>query len=640
MLATMNIEDYLRQHEAKDMLRFLTAGSVDDGKSTLIGRLLYDSKLIYEDQLAAVMRDSRTQGTTGGSFDPALLTDGLKAEREQGITIDVAYRYFSTDKRKFIIADTPGHEQYTRNMATGASTCELAIILIDARNGVQAQTKRHSFIATLLGIKHLVVAINKMDLVDYSQDVFERIKDEYMAFAAKLEVGDIHFIPISALNGDNVVNAMDHMPWFRGRTLLEYLETVQIASDRNLIDLRFPVQYVLRPDLDFRGYCGTVASGIIRKGDKVLVLPSGQSTTVKSIITYDGECEEAFPPMAVTVTLNDEVDMSRGNILVHEKNVPHVGNSFEAMLVWMSEQPMALKKSYLIKSTTNTVSAEIQELEYRVDINSLHKEVADGLVLNEIGRVVVNTHRSIIYDSYARNRQTGSFVVIDRISNATVAAGMILDREPNPYVLDKQQDNQAKNLYITEQISRISQEERGKSLTCKPVTIWLTGLTGAGKSTIAYALEKRLFDRGCLVHVLDGENMRLALSSDLAFTANDRSENVRRAAGVARICNDAGLVTIAAFVSPYAADREKARGTIGANRFIEVYVSAPSDVCRQRDQAGLYDKADRGEIPNFSGVSVPYELPEAADLVLHTDTMTVHQCVDIIMSKLELRDEG
>ncbi|NCC50021.1 MAG: sulfate adenylyltransferase subunit CysN [Spartobacteria bacterium] len=634
MATHMNVDEYLRRHEAKDMLRFLTAGSVDDGKSTLIGRLLYDSKLIYEDQLAAVMRDSRTHGTTGGGFDPALLTDGLRAEREQGITIDVAYRYFSTAKRKFIIADTPGHEQYTRNMATGASTCELAIILIDARYGVQAQTKRHSFIATLLGIKHLVVAVNKMDLVDYSEDVFTQIRDDYMAFAAKLEISDIHFIPISALMGDHVVHAMSNMPWFHGRTLLQYLETVQIASDRNLIDLRFPVQYVLRPHLDFRGYCGTVASGIIRVGDRVLALPSGQATNVSSIITYEGECHEAFPPMAVTVTLEDDVDVSRGNMLVHERNLPHVGASFDAMLVWMSEQPMACNRPYLIKSTTNLVSAEIERITYRVDINTLRKQQAEALALNEIGRVVVHTHRPLFFDSYARNRQTGNVVVIDRISNATVAAGMILDREPNPYIVEDRPDALPKSKYVHWKDSRVLREERMARLTCPPVTIWLTGLPCAGKSTIAFALEKRLFDMGHMVHVLDGENMRLAISSDLSFTAGDRSENVRRAAGVARICNDAGLITIAAFVSPYAADRAQARETIGADHFMEVFVSAPLEICRARDKAGLYRKAEQGEIQNFSGVSAPYEKPAHPDITLQSAVLDVESCVDAILLKM------
>jgi bifunctional enzyme CysN/CysC len=569
-----------------------------------------------------------------GAFDPALLTDGLRAEREQGITIDVAYRYFSTDKRKFIIADTPGHEQYTRNMATGASNCELAVILIDARHGVLPQTKRHSFITSLLGIRHLVVAINKMDLVEYSEERFEQIREDYMGFAAKLEVGDIHFIPISALQGDNVVSNGDHMPWFKGEPLLTYLESVQVASDRNLIDLRFPVQYVLRPHLDFRGYCGTVASGVIRKGDEVMVLPSGLKSRVKSIATFDGEQEQAFPPMAVCVVLEDDLDISRGNMLVHLHNVPRVGNAFDAMLVWMHEDALQPDRTYILKTTTNYVPAEIERIGYQVDINTMHRKASETLQLNEIGRVVVHAHRPVFYDSYGRNRHTGAFILIDRISNATLAAGMMMDREPNPLIVEQPRRRQTQSRNIETHRSDITLQERAQRLGQKAFTLWLTGLPAAGKSTIAYALEKKLFEMGCVPHVLDGENMRSAISRDLGFSGDDRSENIRRAADIARICNDAGLITIAAFVSPYEEDRKRARENIGPDRFVEVYVSTPLEVCERRDTKGLYTRARTGEIDTFSGVSAPYEPSDAPDISFSTEHHTVEDCVQMLLNHL------
>ena len=428
-LIATDIDAYLALHERKELLRFITCGSVDDGKSTLIGRLLYDSKMLYEDQLAQLESESVTHGTTGGKFDPALVTDGLKAEREQGITIDVAYRYFSTAKRKFIIADTPGHEQYTRNMATGASTADLAVILIDARYGVLTQTKRHSFIVSLLGIRHVVVTINKMDLVDFSQARFDEICQNYRDFAARLDLPDLHFIPISALNGDNVVDPSPSMPWYRGSTLMNFLESVYIGSDRNLEDFRFPVQYVNRPNLDFRGFCGTLASGIIRKGDEIMVLPSRRTTKVKSIVTFDGEIDEAFTPQSVTLTLTDEVDCSRGDMIVRPGNVPKVSNDFDAMLVWMSAEAMVPGKTYLFKHANQTIPGQIESLRYRVDVNSLHRSPAPDLQLNEIGRCTITLSQPIYYDPYRRNRTTGAFIIIDRISNITVAAGMITSRE-------------------------------------------------------------------------------------------------------------------------------------------------------------------------------------------------------------------
>ncbi len=643
-----DILGYLRQHELKDMLRFLTCGSVDDGKSTLIGRLLYDSKMIYEDQLAAVMKDSKVHGTTGDDFDPALLTDGLKAEREQGITIDVAYRYFSTDKRNFIICDAPGHEQYTRNMATGASHCELAIVLIDARNGVMPQTKRHSFIATLLGIKHLVVCINKMDAVGYDETIYRRIRREYEGFAAKLDVADIHFLPISALKGDNVVEPGTNMPWFKGEPLLSYLENVQIASDRNLIDFRFPVQYVLRPNLDFRGFCGTIASGIVRKGDDIAIMPSGKRTRIASVLTFDGEIDEAFAPMAVTVTTTDEVDTSRGDMMVHINNLPQVGNDFEAMLVWMSEKPLTPGAQYVLKTTSNMVPASVDRIRYQFDINTLKRHPTDALPMNGIGRAAISTHRPICFDSYSRNRNTGGFVLIDRVTNATLAAGMILDREPNAIVPDKPRHEEPVSHFIRSHRSLVTAAERERRLNQRARTIWLTGLPKSGKSTIAYALERRLFDSGSQAVVLDGENLRATVSADLGFSADDRREHVRRAAAAARLLNDAGIIAIVALLSPYADDRAAARRliesvpgtadgdgpTAPSRRFVEVLVDCPIAVCRQRDTDGLYEKADRGEIEHFSGVTAPYEAPRHPDITLKTAESDVAACVAQLIRRL------
>ncbi len=556
-----DIHAYLARHQRKELLRFLTCGSVDDGKSTLIGRLLHDTKMIYEDQLAAVKRDSEKVGTTGaGEIDLALLTDGLKAEREQGITINVAYRYFSTDRRKFIIADTPGHEQYTRNMATGASTCQLAIILIDARHGVQTQTRRHSYIVSLLGIRHVVVAINKMDLVGFSQDVFERIKDDYTGFVAKLGLPDITFIPMSALKGDNVASKSDTMPWYTGPALLDRLETVHIASDRNLTDLRFPVQYVLRPNLDFRGFAGTIASGIIRKGDEVMALPSGKRSRVKSIVTYDGELDEAFAPQAVTVTLTDEVDVSRGDMLVRPDNPPHVSSQIEAMVVWMAEQPLVPGKAYTLKQTTRQVSAEVAAFRYGVDVNTLEHRTIARLGLNEVGNVQLSLTQPLACDPYRTNAATGAFILIDRLTNNTVGAGMILEAG-----VTRQAEAVAT---VKARESLITPAEREQRFDQVPVTVLLVGLTGCGKSRIAYALERRLWDEGRAVMVLYGQNMRHGLNRDLGFTADDRSENLRRSAEVAKLMNDAGVITVAAFVAPHEAIREKAKQLIGRDRVL------------------------------------------------------------------------
>ncbi|MCK6471891.1 MAG: sulfate adenylyltransferase subunit CysN [Planctomycetes bacterium] len=634
-LIKQNIGAYLDQHQRKDLLRFLTAGSVDDGKSTLIGRLLFDSKTVYDDHLEALAKDSAKKGSAGGEVDYSLLVDGLQSEREQGITIDVAYRYFATPKRKFIIADTPGHEQYTRNMATGASTANLAVILIDARHGVLPQTKRHSFIASLLGIKHIVVAINKMDLAGFSEKRFDEIREAYTDFAAKLEVSDTRFIPICAKDGDNVVERSTRMPWYQGTTLLSYLENVHIAGDRNLIDLRFPVQYVIRPNLNFRGFAGTVASGVVRKGDEVMALPSGRRSRVKSIVTLDGELDEAFPPQAVTLTLEDEIDLGRGDMLVHPRNLPHRDPAFEAMVVWMHQDGMRTGKSYLIKQTTNLVPGEVKDVAYRIDVNTLHRQEAEaGLALNEIGRVSIRLNRPVFFDPYKANRATGSFIVVDRMSNVTVGAGMILDRQPGELVPTKKAQERAKPGAHAPR-SKVDAAARAQVFKHKAATVWLTGLPKSGKSTIAYALEKQLMDLGCHALVLDGQEMRQGLSRDLGFTADDRSENSRRAAEVARIATDAGLIVIANFVSPYASDRTSARETIGAERFLELYVDTPADVCAQRDPE-TYAKARSGELKNFTGVSAPFEAPAKPDLQL-SHQWPAEQCVSKIVELLRSR---
>ena len=644
-LIATDIEAYLAQHERKDLLRFLTCGSVDDGKSTLIGRLLYDSKMIYEDQLEAVKKDSVRHGTTDTEFDPALLTDGLKAEREQGITIDVAYRYFSTAKRKFIIADTPGHEQYTRNMATGASTCDLAIILIDARHGVLTQTRRHSFISSLLGIKHIIVAVNKMDLVDYSQEVFERIVKDYTDFAARLELSDVHFLPLAALSGDNVVNKSEHMPWYTGSPLMHLLEHVYIASDANLIDFRFPVQYVNRPNLDFRGFCGTVASGIVRSGDEVMVFPSRKTSRVKAIHTFEGKVEQAMPPLAVTLTLEDEIDVSRGDMLVHPNNVPLIATHFEAMLVWMAEEPMQPGRQYFLKQATTMTPGVITDVRYRIDVNTLHREDATQLALNEIGRCAFALEKPIACDPYRKNRTSGAFVVIDRLTNNTVGAGMIIDRNQSfrsigslGSRLNGPNDSMdPTNSTIRAETGLMAVAEREQALHQHALTVWLTGLSGSGKSSIAERLERRLHTEGFHAYRLDGDNLRLGLNRDLAFSEADRAENIRRIAEVARLFNQAGLIVLVPVIAPFQTDRQHAAEIIGVDRLFEVYVDTPLEVCEERDVKGLYQKARAGEIPDFTGISSPYEPPPAPALRLTTVGRTVEESADVVFRAIMAR---
>ena len=634
-LIATDINAYLAQHERKELLRFITCGSVDDGKSTLIGRLLYESKMIYEDQLAAIQKDTQRYGTTGGELDLALLTDGLEDERQQGITIDVAYRYFSTDKRKFIIADTPGHEQYTRNMATGASTADLAIILIDARHGVLVQTKRHSFIVSLLGIRHIVVAINKMDLVDFSQETFEKIREDYQSFAARLDLPDVHFLPISALKGDNVVQQSKQMPWYVGPTLMSLLENVYIASDRNLEDFRLPVQLVNRPHLNFRGFCGTIASGIVRRGDEIMALPSRKTSRVKSIVTYDGERDEAFAPQAITLTLDDEIDISRGDMIVRPGNTPRVEQKFEAMIVWMAEEPMVPGKSYWLKQTTKQTPGQINTLRYQIDVNTLHRKDAPTLSLNEIGRCSLTVSQPICFDAYRRNRASGAFILIDRLTNGTVGAGMILDRQAEGGRHDHW-DDQPASAGLHDERTSVTTQERQARFGQKPATVLLTGLTGSGKSTLAYALERKLFDQGRAVVVLDGQNMRRGISKDLGFSADDRSENLRRSAEVAKLFNDAGVIVLGAFVAPEEAVRQKVASAIGKERFLVVHLDCPLAVCRQRDPDGHYQLADKGEIA-MPGVTSPYEPPASPDLVLDTSKLSVSSCVEKLVALLEER---
>ena len=623
-LIGQDILAYLAQHERKELLRFLTCGNVDDGKSTLIGRLLHDSKMIYEDHLEAITRDSKKVGTTGEDVDLALLVDGLQAEREQGITIDVAYRYFSTAKRKFIIADTPGHEQYTRNMATGASTCDLAIILVDARYGVQTQTKRHSFITSLLGIKHIVVAINKMDLMNFDQDVFEKIKADYLAFAERIELkpSSLHFVPMSALKGDNVVNRSERAPWYQGQSLMEILESVEIAGDRNFDDLRFPVQYVNRPNLNFRGFAGTLASGIVRKGDEIAVLPSGKTSRVKSIVTFDGELEQATPGEAITLTLEDEIDVSRGDMLVHADSRPRIADGFEAMLVWMGEEPMLPGKKYDIKRATSYVPGSIASITHTVDVNTLEKGAASSLQLNEIGKVKISLDAPIALDGYAQNRTTGAFIVIDRLTNGTVGAGMII---AEPVAHGSGGHHGA--------LAHVSTEERATRFGQQPATVLFTGLSGAGKSTLAYAVERKLFDMGRAVYVLDGQNLRHDLNKGLPQDRAGRTENWRRAAHVARQFNEAGLLTLAAFVAPDAEGREQAKALIGSDRMLTVYVQASPQACQQRDPQGLYAAAD----DNIPGESFPYDVPGNADLVIDTESLSVEESAKQVIDLLRKR---
>ncbi len=603
-LITDDILAYLKTQEEKGLLRFITCGSVDDGKSTLIGRLLWDSKLIFEDQLTELRADSKRLGTQGDEIDYALLLDGLQAEREQGITIDVAYRFFTTDKRKFIVADTPGHEQYTRNMITGASTANVAVILIDARKGVLTQTKRHSFLVSLVGIQNIVLAINKMDLVGYSEDTFDAIKEEYEDFVSGLGFKEIAAIPVSALKGDNIIEQSNNTPWYRGKTLIDFLETVEIDNISVDQPFRMPVQWVNRPNLDFRGFSGTIASGSVRPGDEVVVPSSGKTSRVSRIVTFDGDLKYAFAGQAVTLTLEDEIDISRGDMLCAPDARPAHAAQFEAHLVWMHEDALLPGRSYLIKMGANTAPAMVSDLKYKINVNTLEQQVGKTLELNEIGVCNISVDKEMTFDPFNENRSTGSFILIDRYTNATVAAGMIdfaLRRATN----------------IHRQPLDIDKKVRAKMLNQKPRVVWFTGLSGSGKSTIANHVEKRLHSMGKHTYTLDGDNIRHGLNKDLGFTNADRVENIRRVGETAKLFVDAGMIVLVSFISPFRSERRVAREMLDDGEFIEVYVDTPLEICEQRDPKGLYKKARSGALKNFTGIDSAYEAPENAEIVLH-----------------------
>jgi bifunctional enzyme CysN/CysC len=604
-LIGQDIEAYLHQHEHKSLLRFITCGSVDDGKSTLIGRLLYDSKMIFEDQLAALEADSKKVGTQGGDLDFALLVDGLAAEREQGITIDVAYRFFSTDKRKFIVADTPGHEQYTRNMVTGASTADLAVILIDARKGVLTQTRRHSYLVSLIGIRKVVLAINKMDLVGYSHEVFDTIVAEYRDFARQIGLEDIVAIPVSGLKGDNITAPSGQTPWYHGPTLMAYLETVEIEDRVQHQPFRLPVQWVNRPNLDFRGFAGTIVGGTVSPGEKVKVLPSGRESRVARIVTMDGDLDRAVAGQSVTLTLEDEVDVSRGDVLATADAPPAVADQFETTIIWMADEPMLPGRPYWMKIGTRQVSATITEPKYKVNVNTLEHLAAKKLALNEIGVCNVSLDHAIAFDPYAENRDTGGFILIDRLTNATVGAGLV------HFALRRSQN-------IHWQALDINKGSRAALKGQKPCVLWFTGLSGAGKSTIANLVEKQLHALGRHTYLLDGDNVRHGLNRDLGFTDADRVENIRRVAEVAKLMTEAGLIVMVSFISPFRAERRMARSLFGEGEFFEVHVDTPLAVAESRDVKGLYKKARRGELKNFTGIDSPYEAPEHPEIYLDT----------------------
>ncbi|MBN34841.1 MAG: adenylyl-sulfate kinase [Rhodospirillaceae bacterium] len=624
-LIAEDIHAYLKSQEEKSLLRFITCGSVDDGKSTLIGRLLYDSKLIFEDQLAAIEADSKKVGSQGGEIDLALLVDGLQAEREQGITIDVAYRFFSTDKRKFIVADTPGHDQYTRNMATGASTAELAIILVDACKGILTQTRRHSFIVSLLGIRHVILAVNKMDLVDWDADTFETIAGAYRGFAHDLGIDDITCIPVSALTGANVFGHSPDTPWYSGPTLLDVLETVDVSTDIAQRPLRMPVQWVNRPNLDFRGFSGTIASGTVRPGDRIKICPSERESTVTRIVTYDGDLESAFAGQSVTLVLADEVDVSRGDILAEAENAPDSTDQFAAHLLWMHDDALLPERQYLMKIGTKITTAQVTDLRYKIDVNTMEQVAGKTLELNEVAYCNFALDQPIAFDPYKDARETGGFVMIDRFTNGTVGAGMIdfgLRRATN----------------LTWHDMEIGKELRAQQKGQKPCILWFTGLSGSGKSTTANQIEKKLASLGRHSYLLDGDNVRHGLNKDLGFTDADRVENIRRVAEVSRLFVDSGLIVLVSFISPFRDERRMARELMGEGEFIEVFVDTPLELCEQRDPKGLYKKARAGEIKNFTGIDSDYEPPENAEVVLKTADHSVNDLADQVVAYL--RDGG
>ncbi len=620
-LIATDIQAYLQAQENKSYLRFITCGSVDDGKSTLIGRLLYDSKLIYEDQLASIEKDSKKSGTQGDKMDLALLVDGLAAEREQGITIDVAYRFFSTDKRKFIVADTPGHVQYTRNMATGASTADVAILLIDARYGVQEQTRRHAYIASLLGIRHVVVAINKMDLNGFDQSVYNDIEVDFRKFAKDLDFKDIICVPISALDGDNVIQRSDRSGWYQGPTLLSYLENVDVEQQSLEAPFRLPVQWVNRPNLDFRGFSGTIAAGVINQGDEIIVTPSGKRSRVKEIVTFDGNRKTAREDMAVTLTLEDEIDISRGDMICGTDAPAEQADQFQANIIWMDENKLFPGRQYLLKTTNSNTPARVTTLKHRIDINDFSEVAAKTLELNEIGVVNISLSKPIAFDSYKNNRHTGAFILIDRQTNATVGAGMLnfaLRRAQNVVWQDMATDKTA----------------RAKQKGQKPALLWFTGLSGSGKSTIANLVDKQLQAIGKHTYTLDGDNVRHGLNRDLGFTKADRVENIRRIGEVSKLMLDAGLITMAAFISPYRAERQSIRELLSDDEFIEIFVDTPLEVAEARDVKGLYARARAGEIKNFTGIDSEYQSPENAEISVNTVDMSADEAAKMIVNYL------
>jgi bifunctional enzyme CysN/CysC len=625
-LISENIETYLEQHLHKDMLRFITCGSVDDGKSTLIGRLLYDSKMIYDDQMAALEADSKKLGTQGQNIDFALLVDGLAAEREQGITIDVAYRFFATDKRKFIVADTPGHEQYTRNMVTGASTADLAVLLIDARKGILTQTRRHSYLAHLIGIRHILLAVNKMDLVEYDQSVFDQIVSDYRTFATSIGIGDFTALPISGLAGDNITSASANMPWYSGQTLMQHLESVSVQTSTDAAyAFRLPVQWVNRPHLDFRGFSGQIASGTINVGDMVRIIPSGKTSTVSRIVTMDGDLQQAVAGQSITLCLADEVDCSRGDVIAMADQPLQVADQFEATLVWMAEQPLLPGRSYILKLATQSVSATIQQPKYQINVNTLEQLAAKALDLNGIGVVTLSTDAPLCFEPYVDNHTLGGFILIDKMTNATVAAGML------HFALRRSQN-------VHWQALDVSRDAHAQLKNQSPAVLWFTGLSGAGKSTIANLVEKKLHHLQRHTFLLDGDNVRHGLNKDLGFTDADRIENIRRVGEVSKLMADAGLIVVTAFISPFRAERQMVRDMMADGDFVEIHVNTSLAVAESRDVKGLYKKARAGDLKNFTGIDSPYEAPLAPELVIDTASLTPEQAADQIVEYVLARE--
>jgi len=621
-LIATDIDSYLAAHEQKELLRFITCGSVDDGKSTLIGRMLYESHMLFDDQLAALEADSKKVGTQEGEIDFALLVDGLAAEREQGITIDVAYRFFSTDKRKYIVADTPGHEEYTRNMATGASTADVAIILVDASQGVLTQTRRHSFIVSMVGVKRIILAVNKLDLVDYSQDVFESIVSDYSEFAEEaLSLDEITAIPISALKGDNIVGSSDNTPWYQGSSIMEYLESVEVSATSQSRPFRMPVQWVNRPNLDFRGFAGLIGSGMVSPGDRIRVLPSGTESTVERIVTMEGDLELAGAGRSVTLTLSDEIDISRGDSIVAADSPCGSADQFQTRILWMDESAMMPGRQYLFKSNTQTTSMTLGRLNHRIDVNTLEELPAKVLDMNEIGVCNISLSSRVAFDSYEDDPTMGGFIIIDRMTNNTVGMGLI------DYALRRAENIHWQSMDVTKQ-SRAEQKSQ------QPKLLWFTGLSGSGKSSIANILEKKLQAMGRHTITLDGDNVRHGLNRDLGFTKADRVENIRRVGETSKLMVEAGLICIASFISPFASEREMVRNLMGDGEFIEVFVDTPLEVCEQRDVKGLYAKARAGELPNFTGISSPYESPENPEIRIDTTDMSAEDAADSIIDYL------